>query len=417
MKRMGLLLLAFLTALAAGCFGGRAGIDTSGISDSLAEVRKRVYRYLERDIRGLRARSLDEVIKLPDEEIDIATAALLVSKEINPDLDVKRYVAMIDEMARELTAAYLSAPLTERQVVEALGNYIFSAKRFSVNPSRGSEFTLLDETLESKKGNCVGLTLIYLSLAERLGVPLKALYLPTYAPPDEPGHAFVRFTGGGTRLNIETTEEGRILADSYYQKEYGNALGIMPNALDTVLTKKGFMALVAVDAFDQDRLGEPSVTGILQKAALLWPECPSVLVCLGLTFIKAGDSKQGVKILRKVITDCPAYPLAWGILFDHYFYERNDYDSAVELGKEYLKVHAGHPDADDFRLRMYCALADSAVKTRYKLESVDECDEALEFIKSLEGRYTEMGINRHGIEALRQAIEMRKKELLKGKKK
>jgi regulator of sirC expression with transglutaminase-like and TPR domain len=417
MKRMGLLFLATAIALVAGCFGGRAGIDTSGISDSPAAVQKRVYRYLERDIKGLHARNLDEVIKLPDEEIDIATAALLISKEIDPGLDVKKYAAMIDEMAKELASGYLSFPMTDRQVVEAFSSYLFSARRFLFTPSLGPQFTLLDKTLESRKGDCAGLTLIYLSLAERLGVPLKAVCLPDHSLPDQPGHAFIRFTGGCGSLNIEPTAGGLIVSDSYYRKEFKDALGIMPNALETVLTKKRFIALLAVNLAELDNIATPSIVRILKEAVSLWPGCPIVLVCLGVSCLKTGDLEQGVKILRKVITDCPAYPAAWAFLFEYYFYERNDYDSAVELGREYLKLHAGHPDADKLRFRIYCALVDSSAKTRYKLESVDECDEALEFIKSLEGRYTEIGIDQHVAEALDRAVKRRKKELLQGKKK
>ena len=41
--------------------------------------------------QGLKATTIDEVLALPDEEIDIATAILLLSKQWDKAVDVEKY--------------------------------------------------------------------------------------------------------------------------------------------------------------------------------------------------------------------------------------------------------------------------------------------------------------------------------------
>jgi hypothetical protein len=45
-----------------------------------------------------------ELIKRPDEAVDLAEAALLIAKSAYPDLDVVRYLARIEALAREMRA-------------------------------------------------------------------------------------------------------------------------------------------------------------------------------------------------------------------------------------------------------------------------------------------------------------------------
>ncbi|MCK4298482.1 MAG: hypothetical protein KAX80_03050, partial [Planctomycetes bacterium] len=45
--------------------------------------------------KGLQAKSIDEVLALPDEEIDIGMAALLIGREYDPTFDAARYVVRL----------------------------------------------------------------------------------------------------------------------------------------------------------------------------------------------------------------------------------------------------------------------------------------------------------------------------------
>ena len=54
----------------------------------------------------MQATTIDEVLALPDSEIDIATAILLLSKQWGNTIDVEKYRKQIDEMAMSLEPSF-----------------------------------------------------------------------------------------------------------------------------------------------------------------------------------------------------------------------------------------------------------------------------------------------------------------------
>jgi len=71
---------------------------------------------------------------------------------------------------------------------------------------------LLETVLARKKGNCLGLSMLYLSLADRLGLPFRGVYVPS--------HCFVRYEGETVRRNVEFAEGGAIWKDERYRREF-----------------------------------------------------------------------------------------------------------------------------------------------------------------------------------------------------
>ena len=54
--------------------------------------------------KALAVHRIDEMLALPEEEIDIGVMALLIAKEHYPLLDMKDYLARLDDAAREVRA-------------------------------------------------------------------------------------------------------------------------------------------------------------------------------------------------------------------------------------------------------------------------------------------------------------------------
>ena len=69
-----------------------------------------------------------------------------------------------------------------------------------------------------RRGNCLGLTSLYLLLAERLSLPLHGVYLPS--------HCFVRYEDAEVRINIETGEKGAEWEDERYLREFQLTRGL-----------------------------------------------------------------------------------------------------------------------------------------------------------------------------------------------
>src|SRR5262249_1522033 len=67
--------------------------------------------------------------------------------------------------------------------------------------------------LRRRRGQCVGLSVAYLAIGTRAGLPLFGV--------SAPGHFFVRWDGEGLRRNVETTARGAASDDEHYVERYG----------------------------------------------------------------------------------------------------------------------------------------------------------------------------------------------------
>ncbi len=170
---------------------------------------------------GLYARSIDRVLRLADEEIDLATAALLLSRQAGAKINVQRYRGQIDDMAYTILKRLkdkrhrgpLAGSAKGRAVVNQINKYLFEEMDFkAVNNADESQDLFLHSVLKRKKGYCLSLSILYLSIGERLGLPLYGVVAP--------GHFFVRYDDGKERFNIETTGGGGSPDDDYYFEKF-----------------------------------------------------------------------------------------------------------------------------------------------------------------------------------------------------
>ena len=173
-------------------------------------------------VKGLEAKSLDEVLALPDDQIDLATAVLLISKRAHKDLDeididIHKYRDRIDEMASALLTRMRKEKSPEG-IVRTMNYYLFEdVKLSSFSTGQDPISGFLTFVLDEKKGNCLGLSLLYLSIAERTGLSLFGVIVPT--------HVFVRYEGNGKRINIETTDKGETASDDFYRDKFNIPMG------------------------------------------------------------------------------------------------------------------------------------------------------------------------------------------------
>ena len=77
----------------------------------------------------------------------------------------------------------------------------------------------LHYVMDTKMGNCVGLSMLYLSLTDRPQLPFYGVVAPS--------HIFVRYDDGKARINVETTDRGVQSLDSHYTKLFRTAPGTL----------------------------------------------------------------------------------------------------------------------------------------------------------------------------------------------
>jgi len=166
------------------------------------------------NLQGLYVNSLPQVLRLEPEQIDLAVAAFIVSEQWSDIVAGRRYLAALDDMAYqirdELDARNL--PLDHR-AIPIINKYLFETERYTaVSQAADPNDLFLHCVMDNRKGYCLSLSILYLSLAERLGLPLYGVVVP--------GHFFVRYDDGKVVFNIETTSNGAIASDEHYIKKF-----------------------------------------------------------------------------------------------------------------------------------------------------------------------------------------------------
>jgi tetratricopeptide (TPR) repeat protein len=163
-----------------------------------------------KDKDGLYARSIEQVLRLDDNEVDLGTAALIISEQWSNVVAGKRYLADLDDMALEIRGRLKKKGLkTNFKAVSVINEYLFDELGFKPVPDANDPNDLfLHSVMDRKQGYCLSLSILYLSLGERLGLPLYGVVVP--------GHFFVRYDDGQVRFNIETTSKGGYADDEHY---------------------------------------------------------------------------------------------------------------------------------------------------------------------------------------------------------
>ncbi len=164
--------------------------------------------------RGLRAYTIDGVLRLPEEEIDLGTAALILSRDWGTNRTSHVYRRKIDDMAEEILKRLKDQHLrADYRAIPVINKYLFEELGFTaVDNADDPEDLFLHVVVEKKRGYCLSLSVLYLALAERVGLPMCGVVVP--------GHFFVRYDDGRHRYNIEATSGGAIVADEHYIEKF-----------------------------------------------------------------------------------------------------------------------------------------------------------------------------------------------------
>jgi len=140
-------------------------------------------------------------------EIDFAEVGALVSQLHDPQLDVSAVRRQVDEMAQAIHAE-LPVNCGHRCKIQALNHYLFIQHSFRpiADPDglyADAEYDRIDRVIANHAGYCEGLSVLYLALGQRLGVPLSGVRRRQ--------HLYVRYTGSEDGpIDIDPTRAGHL---------------------------------------------------------------------------------------------------------------------------------------------------------------------------------------------------------------
>lgn len=178
---------------------------------------------------------LAQIAKSPEQELDLAEAALLIAAEEYPELDVDAYLRQIDELASAVQQR-LPAQAGLEDTLVTLNQFLFVEQGFTGDTETYDDprNSFLNEVLDRKRGIPITLSIIYLEVGRRLGLPLKGVSFP--------GHFLVKFSTHEGEVVLDPFSGGNLLSkedlEEILEETYGPAESINP-PLERLLTAAG----------------------------------------------------------------------------------------------------------------------------------------------------------------------------------
>lgn len=162
--------------------------------------------------------ALQAIGRLPDEEIDIGEAALLLAALARPAVPLDRYRAHLAELAQEFAVVLGSDTADVEAAAEALvevlhrrHGYVGDSLTYD-DPQNANLIRVIDR----RKGLPVALGILYMHAARSHGITADGLAFP--------GHFLIGITAGGRRLLLDPFNGGRTV-DAATMRQLLKSLG------------------------------------------------------------------------------------------------------------------------------------------------------------------------------------------------
>ncbi len=170
------------------------------------EMARRIAEVLD-GIRGCRLEEeLRELVGGPDHQVDLQAGAFLIARYAFPDLDVESYTSQLDMMAGEIRDR-LGRRASGEEAVKTLGRYLFTEQGFRGNTKNYYEAdnTYLNRVLDRRTGIPISLSVLYILLGRRLGLPVYGIGMP--------GHFLVKFDSDRYKIFVDCFNSGALLTE------------------------------------------------------------------------------------------------------------------------------------------------------------------------------------------------------------
>jgi regulator of sirC expression with transglutaminase-like and TPR domain len=182
-------------------------------------------------------------------------------------------------------------------VTREINTYLFGVEKFDM-----SEQFFLNRVIDSKKGNCLGLSTLYLSIADKLHLPIYCVYLP--------GHVILRWDDGEYRRNIDPAMMGCEFSDDYYTSKYNLPKKCLKEGVYLKNLSKKEMIAVLLNSRGSDYAGKKRYEKALKdynQALVLKPNLVGGYHNKGDVYLNKGDFERAIMEYNKALSINPNY--------------------------------------------------------------------------------------------------------------
>jgi regulator of sirC expression with transglutaminase-like and TPR domain len=258
-----------------------------------------------------------------DMRIDLAQACLMIAQDAYPALEVERYLGEIERMALRLRARMPRSTAAEERI-GTLNEFLFEELGYRGNADEyyDPRNSYLNDVIDRKTGIPITLSVLYMELGRRVGLPLEGVSFP--------GHFLVRAKVRGGVLVLDPFAGGVPQSEADLRCRLKRVI------------PEGVAADVPVAELPLDQFLEPA-----SKRQIL----TRVLRNLKAIYREIDKPERMLEVLNRMLVLSPE---ATTELRDRgYLYHRLEcWQPALKDLTDYLELEPDAPDLDEVRVRM-----------------------------------------------------------------
>lgn len=147
-----------------------------------------------------------ELVAQPEQSINLGEGALLIATDEYPHLDIPHYLQKLDAFA-ERAKSRVQAGGSAQERLEWLNDVLFGELRFRGNEEShlDAHNSYLNDVIDRRLGIPISLSIVYLEVGQRLGMPLYGVGLP--------GHFVVKWKDEREEVFVDPFHQGQIIDD------------------------------------------------------------------------------------------------------------------------------------------------------------------------------------------------------------
>lgn len=239
----------------------------------------------------------------PEEQIDLAKAALYIAQEEYPDLDPDEYLNALDTMADEVKERLPDQPYPLR-VIQTINQYFYDDLGFTGNTDDyyDPRNSFLNEVIDRRTGIPITLSLVYLEIAKRLDFPMVGIGMP--------GHFLIRPNFQDAGIFVDAFNRGEILFEQDCQERlsqiYQQPVELKPSFLEPVSNRR-FLARMLMNLkliyLNGNQLSK--ALAVVERILLLFPGTPVELRDRGLLYYQLGEFTLASQDLETYLVRVP----------------------------------------------------------------------------------------------------------------
>ena len=226
-------------------------------------------------------------ISQPDEQINLANAALYIAQEEYPDLDPAKYLNALDTMAAEVQDQ-LPAQKYPLRIIQSINQYLYDDLGFTGNTDDyyDPRNSFLNEVISRRTGIPITLSLIYMEVARRIDFPMSGVGMP--------GHFLIRPAVAEMEIFVDAFHRGEVLFAEDCQERltqiYSQPVTLQPELMEAV-TPRQFLArmLSNLKVIYLHRQEWELAMAAVERILLLFPGMPVELRDRGLMYYQLGQ--------------------------------------------------------------------------------------------------------------------------------